>query len=386
MLRIFILLTTLVAFSCFTLASEKTERARDIGIKIGRFNPGKYNAITDVSGVRVGQVTLFEGSGKLVPGKGPVRTGVTVIMPVTGDVWTNKVAAGSFVLNGNGEATGLMWLQESGLLETPIALTNTLNIGNVQKGLVDWMTETHPDVGRSDDTLTPVVLECDDSTLNDIRGQHVKPEHVIQAIKSARGGVVDEGAVGAGTGMMSYEFKGGIGTSSRVLKIDGKEYTIGVLLNANHGKRNTFRVMGAPVGNEITDLKPKEYQDGSIVVILATDVPLDGRQLSRLSKRVMLGIARTGAVARHGSGDVAISFSTTNRIPHYPKKALTKTELLSDFWIDDLFEAATDAGEEALLNALLAAKTTEGRDGNTVYALPHDRLKAVLKKYGVIAK
>jgi D-aminopeptidase len=363
-------------------SAPRSERARDLGIKIGRFEPGPKNAVTDVDGVRVGQVTLSSGDGKLVPGKGPVRTGVTVILPVADDVWMRKVAAGSFVLNGNGEVTGLMWLQESGLLETPIALTNTLSVGSVQKGLVDWMLATHPKVGITDDTLTPVVAECDDSTLNDIRGQHVKPEHVTEAIKKASSGPVEEGAVGAGTGMMTYEFKGGIGTSSRLVPIEGHTYKLGILLNANHGRRHVFRVLGAPVGQEIPDLLPKEYQEGSIIIVIATDAPLDGRQLSRLSKRVMLGIARTGAIASHGSGDVAIAFSTTNRIPHYPKTPLYDVKAFSDFFVTDLFEAAADAAEEALLNAMLAARTVVGRDGNTVYALPHDRLKAVLKKYG----
>ncbi len=367
------------------LASQllAAERARDVGITIGRYPPGPVDAITDVKGVRVGQVTLNEGAGALVPGRGPVRTGVTVILP-DGDLWENKLAAGSFVLNGNGEAMGLMWLQEGGVLETPIALTNTLNVGMVQKGVVDWMLASHPRVGAGDDTLTPVVLECDDSSLNDIRGQHVTPEHVRRALVTASTGPVAEGAVGAGTGMISYEFKAGIGTASRVLPKEVGGYVVGVLLNANHGERHTLRVKGAPVGEEIADLRPVEHNDGSIVVIVATDAPLDARQLSRVAKRVMLGLARTGAVARHGSGDVAIAFSTGNRIPHYPKKPLLEMKLLSDFWLDDLFEASADAAEEAALNSLLAAETTTGRDGNVAYALPHDRLKAVLKKYRVI--
>jgi len=355
------------------------ERARDLGIQIGNYEPGANDAITDVKGVRVGQVTLFSGEGKLQPGKGPVRTGVTVILPAEGDIWESKVAAGSFVLNGNGEATGLMWLQESGILETPIALTNTLSVGNVQKGLVEWMLKNHPKIGVSDDTLTPVVLECDDSSLNDIRGMHVLPEHVLQAIEKAASGPVAEGAVGAGTGMISYQFKGGIGTASRFVPSPGA--TIGVLVNANNGIRENLRINGITVGDKIPDLKPKFVEDGSIVVIIATDAPLDSRQLSRLAKRAMLGLARVGSVAYHGSGDVAIAFSVANRIPHYPKDPLISLKLLSDFWLDNLFEAAADAAEEAALNALLAAQTTEGRDGNTAYALPHERLKEILNKY-----
>ncbi|MCX5785483.1 MAG: P1 family peptidase [Elusimicrobia bacterium] len=365
-------------FSCGLLCAG--ERAPDLGIKIGQFERGRYDAITDVAGVKVGHATLISGKGALEQGKGPVRTGVTVIIPAEGDIWNSKVAAGSFVLNGNGEATGLMWVQESGILETPIALTNTLSVGNVQRGLVEWMLQNHPAVGISDDTLTPVVFECDDSSLNDIRGMHVKPEHVFEAIAKASSGPVTEGAVGAGTGMISYEFKGGIGTASR--KVPKPAYVVGVLVNANHGIRENLRINGIPVGRKIADLKPKLRQDGSIVVIVATDAPLDARQLSRLAKRAMLGVARTGAVAYHGSGDVALAFSTANRIPHYPKVPVMNMAVLSDFWIDDLFEATADAAEEAVINVLLSAETVEGRDGNTAYALPHDRLKELLKKYG----
>lgn len=376
---VFILLTPPAVFA-------QSERARDLGIVIGRFSPGPLDAVTDVKGVKVGHVTLVSGEGRLAPGKGPVRTGVTVILPAEGDLWESKVFAGSFVLNGNGEATGLMWLQESGILETPIALTNTLSVGAAQQGLVEWMLKSHPGVGVSDDTLTPVALECDDGALNDIRGRHVKPEHVLQAIDGAAAGPVAEGGVGAGTGMISYEFKGGIGTASRALPKDSGGYTLGVLVNANHGSRATLRIKGAPVGEEIQDLLPESHHDGSIVVIVATDAPLDARQLSRLSKRAMLGLARTGAVAYHGSGDVAIAFSTANRIPHYPKERTLRLEVLSDFHMDDLFEAAAEATEEAVVNALLAAKTTVGRDGNTAYALPHDRLKQLLRKYRVVAQ
>ncbi|MEK7746016.1 MAG: P1 family peptidase [Elusimicrobiota bacterium] len=371
----------LLAFSSPVFSAE---RARDLGILVGEYDTGRFDAITDVAGVKVGHATLLSGEGALEPGKGPVRTGVTVIVPASGDLWTSKVYAGSFVLNGNGEAAGLMWIQESGILETPIALTNTLSVGAVQKSLVDWMLKDRPRIGLDDDTLTPVVLECDDSSLNDIRGQHVKREHVYDAFMKASGGWVEEGGVGAGTGMISYEFKGGIGTSSRVLPKTSGGYTVGVLLNANHGLRSTLRVLGAPVGREITDLKPQFRKEGSIVVVLATDAPLDPRQLSRLAKRAMLGIARTGSVAYHGSGDVAIAFSTANRIPHHPDHRLLNLTLLSDFHLDELFEAAADAAEEAALNALLAGRLSVGRAGNTVHGLPHDRLKSALKKFRVV--
>ena len=352
-----------------------------MGIIIGRHPAGRLNAITDVKGVRVGHATLSSGRGKLVVGKGPVRTGMTAVIPAGGDLWRSKLVAGGFVLNGNGEATGLMWLLESGILETPIALTNTLSVGTVHKALVDWMLERHPAIGVTDDTLAPLVFECDDSSLNDIRGQHVKARHVFAALKSASSGPVVEGAVGAGTGMMTYEFKGGIGTASRRLAKKNGGYTVGVLLNANHGRRPTLRVKGVPVGEEIRDLMPGKFQDGSIVIIVATDAPLESRQLCRLARRAMLGLARTGAVAMHGSGDVAIAFSTANRIPHYPKRPTFRLEVLSDFFIDPLFEAAAEATEEAVLNAMLAAKTTVGRDGYAAYALPHERLKEIMKRY-----
>ncbi|MCX5788849.1 MAG: P1 family peptidase [Elusimicrobia bacterium] len=357
------------------------ERARDLGIVIGRHPAGRLDAITDVRGVRVGHATLNSGSGRLVVGKGPVRTGVTVIIPAAGDLWRSKLMAGGFVLNGNGEAAGLMWLLESGILETPIALTNTLSIGTVQKALVDWMLGRYPGIGVTDDTLAPLVFECDDSGLNDIRGQHVKGRHVFAALKSASSGPVAEGAVGAGAGMMTYEFKGGIGTASRRLGPENGGWTVGVLLNANHGRRPTLRVKGVPVGEQLRDLMPGKFRDGSIVIVVATDAPLESRQLCRLARRAMLGLARTGAVAMHGSGDVAIAFSTANRIPHYPKKPTLRLKVLSDFFIDPLFEAAAEATEEAVLNAMLAAKTTVGRDGNTVHALPHDRLKSLLARY-----
>ncbi|MCX5792892.1 MAG: P1 family peptidase [Elusimicrobia bacterium] len=354
---------------------DKKARSRELGIIIGRYPSGKHNAITDVKGVKVGQVTLRSGSGRLRPGRGPVRTGVTAIIPAPGDLWKSKLPAGCFVLNGNGEAMGLMWLAESGVLETPVAFTNTLSVGVVQKAIVDLMLGQHPTIGITDDTLTPVVMECDDSTLNDIRGQHVKAAHVRAALKAASPGPVTEGDVGAGTGMTTYEFKGGIGTASRVTP---GGFTVGVLVNANHGKRHLLRINGAAVGAKIPELMPKERKDGSITVVLATDAPLDSRQLSRLARRAMLGVCRTGAIAANGSGDVCVAFSTANRIPHYPKDPVFKMTLLSDFHIDPVFEAAGDAAEEAVINSMLAAETVVGRDGNTVYALPHDRLKAVL--------
>ncbi|MEY4630071.1 MAG: Peptidase [Pseudomonadota bacterium] len=360
----------------------KKSRLRDFGVRIGGFDTGPFNAVTDVAGVRVGHVTLERGDGRLVVGEGPVRTGVTAIIPAAGDLWNGKLAAGSFVLNGTGEATGLMWVQESGILENPILFTNTLSVSTAHVGLLEWMMERYPQLGISDDTPTPMVLECDDSTLNDSRGMHVKPGHVWEALalaESAAGaGPVPEGCVGAGTGMMTYDFKGGIGTSSRRLPADKGGYTVGVILNSNHGRRHNLRIDGHSVGRLIPDLMPTKIQEGSITVVVATDAPCDSRQLSRLAKRAMLGVGRTGGIAYHGSGDVAVAFSTANRIPHYPDKAEFTLRSISDFWMNDLFEAAADCAEEAVLNSMLAAKTVVGRDGNTAHALPHERLEAIL--------
>ncbi len=350
------------------------KRLRDLGVQIGSFEPGPFNAITDIAGVRVGHVTLEHGEGKLVVGEGPVRTGVTAIIPAEGDLWNQKLAAGSFILNGTGEAAGLMWVQESGILENPILFTNTLSVSAAHIGLLEWMLERYPALGITDDTPTPMVLECDDSTLNDSRGMHVKPAHVKEALAIAASGLVAEGAVGAGTGMMTYDFKGGIGTSSRCVR----DYKVGVIVNSNHGRRHNLRIKGHMVGEIISDLMPTRGQEGSITVVIATDAPCDARQLSRMAKRAMLGLARTGGIAYHGSGDIAVAFSTANRIPHYPERAEYTTRAISDFWMNDLFEAAADATEEAVLNAMLAAKTVVGRDGNTAHALPHDRLAAIL--------
>lgn len=358
--------------------NPSSKRLRDFGIRIGSFEPGPFNAITDVAGVCVGHVTLERGAGKLSVGAGPVRTGVTAIIPAAGDLWNQKIAAGSFVLNGTGEAAGLMWVQESGILENPILFTNTLSVSAAHVGLLQWMLDRYPALGITDDTPTPMVLECDDSTLNDSRGMHVKPEHVTEALGVATSGPVAEGAVGAGTGMMTYDFKGGIGTSSRRLVMGDRVYTLGVILNSNHGRRRNLRIKGHPVGEMISDLMPTRGQEGSITVVVATDAPCDARQLSRLAKRAMLGVARTGGIAYHGSGDIAVAFSTANRIAHYPDHAEYSLRAISDFWMNDLFEAAADATEEAVLNAMLAAKTVVGRDGNTAHALPHDRLAKIL--------
>ena len=359
------------------------KRLRDLGIVIGRLAPGANNAITDVQGVRVGHVTLVRGAGKLRPGEGPVRTGVTAILPHGGDLWREKVPAATWVLNGTGEMTGSIWIETQGALEVPILLTNTMNVGRVMDGVVAYMLKRYPDIGIGDDVVAPTVAECNDSTLNDARGRHVSVDDTVRAIESAREGPVAEGAVGAGTGMISYEFKGGIGTASRVLPAEDGGWTVGVLVNANMGRRRELLVAGVPVGREIADLMPVEGGgDGSIIIVVATDAPLDHLKLRRLASKAALGLARTGTISHHGSGDIFLAFSTGNRVPHYAKPLTYSMTVAPDSHLNPLFEAAGEATEEAILNALAMATTTVGRDGNTAFALPLDRLVAIMKKYG----
>ena len=386
----------LLAVLCFTLApdflanagdgQEPRQRVRDLGIVIGSYPAGPLNAITDVAGVKVGQITLISGEGALKPGQGPVRTGVTVIIP-RDDVWHKKVPAGAFVLNGTGEMTGLAWVAESGFLEYPIALTNTLNVPRVANGVMSWMIKQYPEIGIDDDTLTPVVAECDDGRLSDIQGRHVSEQDVIAALDSAVSGPVKEGSVGAGTGMVSYGFKGGIGTASRRLSEKEGRYTVGVLVNANHGRRPELVVGSMPVGRlyeapqPVAEVLRPGQSEGSIVVVIATDAPLDGRQLTRLAKRAALGLARTGSTARHGSGDFMLAFSTANIIPHYPKELTFQQTHLADTHLNPMITATVEATEEAILNALTMATTVVGRDGHRAEAISLARLRAILDQH-----
>lgn len=358
-------------------------KAPALGIHIGRLQPGRYDAITDVAGVRVGHVTHVSGSGKLVPGVGPVRTGVTAVLPRT-DVWHNKVYAAAWALNGNGEMTGTTWINEAGWMEVPVLLTDTLSVGRVDDGVVSWYLKQYPDVGIGDDVPLPVVAECDDEFLNDQQGRHNTAADAVTALDSATGGAVAQGGVGAGTGMVSFEFKGGIGTASRVLSASNGGYTTGVLVNTNTGRRAELTVAGVPVGANIADLLPHEPKagNGSVIIVIATDAPLLHDQLERLAKRAALGLARTGATARTGSGDLIIAFSTANVVPHYPDARTSTVTVLDQYHINPLFDATEDATEEAVINALLAGQTTIGRSGNTVYGLPHDRLLQIMHRYG----
>jgi D-aminopeptidase len=372
-------------------------RTRDLGISIGLGRPGPLNAITDVAGVRVGHATIIKGDGPLRVGQGPVRTGVTVVVPRGPDDWREPVFAGAHRLNGNGELTGLEWVRESGKLTTPIAITNTHSVGVVRDAMVAASVE------RTDPRATwwslPVVGETYDGLLNDINGFHVRPEHLRAALDSATGGPVAEGNVGGGTGMVCHEFKGGIGTASRVVPADRGGHTVGVLVQANYGKRSWLRVDGVPVGAEIDDNEvPSAYGQvrraagdpppgsGSIIIVVATDAPLLPYQLERLAQRAGLGLARVGGTGGHTSGDLFIAFATGNRLPaedeDHPQLLTYDVRTVGDIVIDALFDATIEAAEEAIINALVAAETMTGRDGITAHALPHDRLLEAMSRYG----
>jgi len=364
---------------------QNEPRARDLGIPFTG-TPGPLNAITDVAGVTVGHTTLISGDGKLDVGTGPVRTGVTAIHP-RGKTY-DPVFSGWYALNGNGEMTGTTWVEESGFLEGPVVITNTHSVGVARDATIEWQYANNlfdplpnkPDVFWS----LPVVAETYDGDLNDINGFHVTKEHVIDALESAKSGPVDEGNVGGGTGMICHQFKGGIGTASRQLKIGGREYTVGILVQANYGSRKTFTIAGVPLGDEFSDLmpvfRPMDRSTGSIIVVVATDAPLLPHQLKRLARRVPIGISKVGGYASNGSGDIFIAFSTANP-GAASREGVQKTEMLPNDAMSPLFLATAQATEEAIVNALVAAKTMVGINGNTVYALPHDRLIDILRDH-----
>lgn len=359
-------------------------RLRDL-IPVNSLLPtGANNAITDVPGVRVGHATIISGDGALRPGSGPIRTGVTAILPHGGNLFREKVSAAAHTINGFGKAAGFEQIRELGTVETPILLTNTLNIGKVHDAVVGYMLRQNPDIGISTGTVNPVVLECSDAFLNDIQGRHCAAEHVQAAIESASETVI-EGNIGAGTATACYQFKGGIGTASRLVH-DGR-FTVGVLTQTNMGVRPELRVMGVPVGWELRDdyLPKRGLGPGSINFIVATDAPLNSRQLRRLAVRVTHGLARTGSMSQNGSGDFVVAFSTTRRKQHDADQLVVASDLFveQENTIDTLFTAVLEATEEAILNALVAAETMVGRDGNTLYALPHDRLVEICAKYGL---
>ncbi len=387
------------------LAAQSKPREHDLKLPIGG-TPGALNAITDVTGVEVGQVTLISGSGALVPGRGPVRTGVTVIHPRGRDN-PDPVFGSWFTLNGNGEMTGTTWIQESGYLEGPIGITNTHSVGVVRDAIIRW------EVGRKtvlQPWWLPVVAETYDGVLNDINGFHVKTEHVLAALDSARGGAVREGVVGGGTGMTCLGFKGGIGTASRTLTVDEGGYTVGVLVQCNFGSRRDLRIAGVPVGEEITDLtacvasetiptaelrvrrrcsapEPSardaaaDAEQGSIIVVVATDAPLLPHQLKRIATRVSLGIGRQGGFGGNGSGDIFVAFSTANA-KSWDTDSVATLRMLGNDGLSPLFKATVQATEAAITNAMLAAETTTGANDVRIFAMPVDRMLAAMRKYG----
>jgi len=363
--------------------AHETIRARALGLPFDG-TPGALNAITDVPGVEVGYTTLIRGEGKLEVGTGPVRTGVTAILPRGKN--DDPVYAGLFSLNGNGEMTGTAWVEEGGFLEGPVALTNTHSVGVVRDALIAWRVKRGgADPGGFYWSL-PVVAETWDGWLNDVNGFHVKQEDVFNALETAHGGPIEEGSVGGGTGMVCYEFKGGTGTSSRRVEMKEKKeaapraFIVGVLLQANFGRRAQLVLAGMPVGKEIPgEVYPKE--NGSCIAVVATDAPLLPHQLKRLARRVSLGLARTGTVSGNGSGDLFIAFSTANPGASDPDKLTRSVETIPNDRLDPIFEAVVQATEEAVANALIDNQTMTGRDNHRVDALPHDRLRELLRKY-----
>ena len=352
-------------------------RFRDLGYVVGQLEIGKLNAITDVQGIKVGHSTIIEGNGKLIPGKGPIRTGITVILPHEGNIFREKVRASAFVLNGYGKTIGLVQIEELGYIESFIALTNTLNVPLVADALIDYHLKENPDIGITTSSINVVVAECNDSYLNDIQVRHVKRKHVLKAIENASE-IVEEGGIGAGTGMTCFGFKGGIGTSSRIVKGKNKIYTLGILVLTNFGIQNDLTILGKQFA---TQKKQKEEQNhGSVIIILATDAPLNSRQLTRLAKRVPMGLARTGSFASWGSGDIVIAFSTTNKVIHDSKEETFSLEIVNEQTklFNDLLKGTVEATEEAVLNSLCKAESMEGRDKNFREALPLDQLKKLL--------
>jgi D-aminopeptidase len=370
--------------------SQNRSRARGLGVPF-EGTPGALNSITDVKGVEVGHSTIISGEGALKVGTGPVRTGVTAVLPRGKESTSDPVFAGWFSLNGNGEMTGTTWIEESGFLEGPVMITNTHSVGIVRDSTIAYrVKQGKPDASGYWWSL-PVVAETYDGYLNDINGFHVKEKHVFEALDTAKSDAVSEGNVGGGTGMICYGFKGGIGTSSRKLDDKGGGFTVGVLVQANFGRRSQLRVAGVPVGTEITENQiayensPQFNTDvGSIIIVVATDAPLLAHQLKRLARRASLGMARTGSSSGNGSGDIFIAFSTANT--GAATAGVAQLTMLSNNRLDKIFEATVQATEEAIINALVAAETMTGIDNHKVYAISHDRLKEVLKKYNRLSE
>ncbi len=354
-------------------------RARGLGL-VPPGTPGPFNAITDVTGVEVGTTTLISGEGPLVVGIGPVRTGVTAILPRGRALAHVPCAAGSYSLNGNGEMTGLAWIEEAGELQTPITITNTHSCGITRDATIKWMVERK--IGTGQDWDLPVAAETYDGDLNDINGFHVSVDATLEALDGAQSGAVELGSFGGGTGMVCYDFKGGNGSASWRVVIDGTPYTLGVFLQANFGARADLTVLGVPVGQHILEDQLRGKEKGSVIVIVATDAPLQPHQLKRLARRVPLGLARTGTIGSNSSGDIFLAFSTANAVAHAEHKALRNADYLANTEINNLFRATVEATEEAVLDSMICNETMIGRDGNRSIALPHDRLLEIMRRYG----
>lgn len=355
------------------------KRGRELGVPFPG-TPGQWNAITDVPGVEVGQVTLISGEGALKPGHGPVRTGVTAILPRGKAKAHVPCAAGYYSLNGNGEMTGVVWIEESGELQTPITITNTHSCGVTRDATIRWLVGRG--VGTGQDWGLPVAAETYDGDLNDINGFHVTAEHTMEALDKATSGPVAMGSVGGGTGMLTYDFKAGNGSASRVVEIAGQRFTLGVFVQSNFGRREDFTVLGVPVGRHLPEGKLRGKEQGSVIAIVATDAPLLAHQLKRIARRVPLGLARTGTVGNNSSGDIFLAFSTANEEAFAQRSGIATMMALGNGDIDKLFMATVEATEEAVIDAMLMADTMTGRDGNTAVGLPAYSLLALLKQYG----
>ena len=369
-----IIIGVLWTYSIYRIGAEPEEvdiraRARDIGIQIGSLPTGIHNAITDVTGVKVGHVTLNEGDS--------IRTGVTAVIP-SDDIWTARLFGAAYTIHGNGEATGIARINQAGWIESPILLTNTLSVGAVHDGVVRYIVKRYPD----NNIVLPIVAECYDGGLNDISGLHVTAQHAIEAIENATSGPVVEGCVGGGTGMRCYQFKAGIGTASRVLPEEQGGWTVGVLVNSNGGRRHQLRIDGVPVGTEITGSPPKLGRDGSFIIVIATDAPLTHRQLKQLAIRATHGLARTGTPSTDGSGEFVIAFSTANIFQRRTETGTFQIEMLVNRRLSSLFQAVIEATEEAIVNSMTMATTTTGRNGRTMHAIPLAELQKVMKAYG----
>lgn len=384
----------IILLASFLTAQTQKPRARDLGVPF-RGTTGVNNSFTDVKGVEVGYSTIIFGDGKNVVGKGPARTGVTAIFPRGKAKKFSPVYANWYSLNGNGEMTGTTWVTESGFLETPIMITNTNSVGVVRDAVLKWYVDTDWYSGENWWYTYPVVGETYDGFLNDIYGFHVKEEHVLEAIENASSGKIAEGNVGGGTGMMCLGFKGGTGTASREITINDTNYVLGVLVQANFGSKQNLTIAGVPVGEELKDIPGYKYKgppqsnrkegDGSIIVIVATDAPLLPHQLKRIAQRVPLGVGIVGGRGENGSGDIFLAFSTANE-GAFSRNNTSNVITLPNDRINQLFEATTQAVEEAIINAMIAAETMEGINGNKSYAIPHDLLIEALKKYNRISE